>query len=442
MRSSLKKWSKRYAVHLTAIGVMILLALSVGGYILSHQRFYLPAWVPVIGTDFYTVYGEFATAQAVTPGQGQTVNIAGVPVGEIGNVSLKDGRAVVEMKIRRAYAPIYNDSTLWIRPKTPLNDMFIDMNRGHPAEGAMAEGSMVPLGRTKPTVNFDEFLSVLDADTRNYLQLLMNGAGEGLDGRGEDLRAGFKRFAPTGKYGVRIVKELQKRRHNIKRAIHNLSLLAKELGDNNEQFASLIDSSSTTLRTWASEQESIRQMVAKTPAALGETADAAKIAQQVVADSAIAFRDLEPLAREMGVSLKSLKPFFEDQTIVTRDQFRPFAREVQPLMANAAPAASDLAKVMPDATRATKSFNKLLNIVAYNPAGSEEGYLYWLAWFNHVTASQFTMQDANGPLRSGGILGNDCQYSTARSLKNNAFYPVLKMSAVLAGIPDPKGTCT
>ena len=66
-----------------AVIVMILLALLVGGYILSNQRFYLPAWVPVLGTDFFELKAEFATAQSVTPGQGQTVDIAGVPVGEI-----------------------------------------------------------------------------------------------------------------------------------------------------------------------------------------------------------------------------------------------------------------------------------------------------------------------------------------------------------------------
>ena len=66
-----------------AVIVMVLLALLVGGYILSHQRFYLPGWVPVLGTDFFELKAEFSTAQSVTPGQGQTVDIAGVPVGEI-----------------------------------------------------------------------------------------------------------------------------------------------------------------------------------------------------------------------------------------------------------------------------------------------------------------------------------------------------------------------
>ena len=76
---------------------MVIIALGVGGYILSHQRFYLPAWVPVLGTDFFELKAEFSTAQSVKPGQGQTVEIAGVPVGEIKRVELVDGRAVVTM---------------------------------------------------------------------------------------------------------------------------------------------------------------------------------------------------------------------------------------------------------------------------------------------------------------------------------------------------------
>ena len=78
-----------------AIIVLLVIALIVGGVILANQRFSLPAGVPVLGKDFVEVEAELSTAQAVTPGQGQTVNIAGVEVGEISSVELEDGRAVV-----------------------------------------------------------------------------------------------------------------------------------------------------------------------------------------------------------------------------------------------------------------------------------------------------------------------------------------------------------
>ena len=78
--------------------------MFVAGYILSNQRFYLPGWVPVIGSDFFELKGEFQTAQSVMPGQGQTVDIAGVPVGDVKSVELKDGRAVITMTVQKKYA--------------------------------------------------------------------------------------------------------------------------------------------------------------------------------------------------------------------------------------------------------------------------------------------------------------------------------------------------
>src|SRR3954449_6514344 len=146
-----------------AVIVMFLLSLLVAGFVLSHQRFYLPDWVPFIGTDFFQVKAEFATAQSVTPGQGQTVDIAGVPVGEIKKVELKDGRAVVTMSIKRKYAHlIKRDATALLRPKTGLKDMIIEMNPGNPKAPAVKDGYTIPVAQTKPDVNLDEILSVLD----------------------------------------------------------------------------------------------------------------------------------------------------------------------------------------------------------------------------------------------------------------------------------------
>ena len=107
---------RKHAREFIAVLVLIVLALVVGGYILSQQRFSLPGWVPLLGKDFFTLKAEFTTAQAVTPGQGQTVDIAGVQVGEIQNVELKNGRAVVSMKIRPKYDKVYPDATMLLRP--------------------------------------------------------------------------------------------------------------------------------------------------------------------------------------------------------------------------------------------------------------------------------------------------------------------------------------
>ena len=84
---------ERYRTAFIAVVTMIVIAAAVGGYILAHENLKLPGWVPVLGRDYYTLKADFQTAQAVTPGQGQAVTIAGAKIGEVASVSLHDGIA-------------------------------------------------------------------------------------------------------------------------------------------------------------------------------------------------------------------------------------------------------------------------------------------------------------------------------------------------------------
>ncbi len=434
----MKKALQRYSVHLAAVIGIIVVALTVGSYILGHQRFYLPAWVPVIGTEFYTVSAEFETAQAVTPGQGQTINIAGVKVGEIGKVTLDNGSAVVEMKLRPEYAPVYNNATLLLRPKTPLNDMFLELNRGTRGAGKVPDGGRVALPNTMANVSFDEILSTFDADSRDYLQLLFNGAREGLDKNGQDLADAFRRFEPTARDGAKVARQLERRRKNIKRSIHNLGLLSRELGDNKELIARFIDVSNVTFTAFASESAAIKQTINKAPSALGETADALEQIEIVADDAGPAFADLQGFAANFGDAMRGLRPFFRDQTLITRDRFRPFAREAQPLLAQLSPASKDLAEMTPDAARALKSFNVLLNTVGYNPKGSQEGYLAWLAWFNHLNSTLFNAADAHGVVRSGVTVGTCQQWFLANDIATGGSVAAEPFSVLLQLLNAPK----
>ena len=90
---------ERYRSAFIAVVTMIVLAAAVGGYILAHENLKLPGWVPVLGRNYYTLKADFQTAQAVTPGQGQAVTIAGAKVGEVESVELHGGRRHVTMKV-------------------------------------------------------------------------------------------------------------------------------------------------------------------------------------------------------------------------------------------------------------------------------------------------------------------------------------------------------
>ena len=136
----------------------------------------------MFGKSYYTIRAQFSTAAAVTAGQGQAVTIAGVQIGQVGGVALHDGRAVVTMNIYKQYAPIYRDATVLLRPRTPLKDMYLSLDPGTKSAGAIPAGGMICAANTDPDVDVSQILSSLDADSRNYLLLLLSGGGAGVPG--------------------------------------------------------------------------------------------------------------------------------------------------------------------------------------------------------------------------------------------------------------------
>ena len=82
-----------------AIVVLAIAGIVMTLGIFTQQKASLPSWVPLVGEEFDHITAEFATAQAVTPGQGQAVDIAGIQIGKVTSVDLEDGHAVVGMDI-------------------------------------------------------------------------------------------------------------------------------------------------------------------------------------------------------------------------------------------------------------------------------------------------------------------------------------------------------
>lgn len=402
MRRAIGKHWRDFA----AIVGLCVIGLAVGGYILSNQRFYLPKWVPVLGSDFVDYEAEFSTAQSVTPGQGQTVNVAGVPVGEISKVRLQDGRAVVTMKIRRKFTPVYRDATALLRPKTGLNDMVIELAPGSKAAGELDPGKQrVPVQRTLPNINADEVLSALDDDTRQYLQLLVGGAGEALKGNARNLSATFRRFEPTGRDLAALTEQLAERRLNIKRSIGNFSKLTRAVGAKDQDLARLVDSSNAVFRAFSNQDDRLRAALGLLPGSLEATNTALAKADKLARELRPTLRDLRPAARALAPSLRRTRPFLRETEPVVRTQLRPFSREALPTVKSLRPAARDLAALTPNLLNSLQIVNSLLNTLAYNPPGdADEGYLFWQSWVNHLGGTIFNTQDAHGPVRRGLIV--------------------------------------
>ena len=395
---------KKNLGNFAAIIGLVLIAAGVSVYILGQQRMRFP----FVQAKPYQLKAEFSTAQAVVAGQGQTVRVSGVRIGDIGGVDLKDGRAVIKMDVDPEYKDlVHTNATALLRPKTGLKDMFIDLQPGGGDAPVAKRGFTIPISATQPDVNPDEVLSVLDTDTREYLQLLVNGLGQGLKGRGGDLRDLLARFEPTHRDLALVNGQVATRRKQLRHLVSSLNVLSTELAKHDDDLARLVNSSSAVFDSFAKEQANVSSAVHELPSTLSQTTDTLNRVDTFAELLGPTTEKLRPAARALAPANEAVRPFAKEATPQLRKSIRPFVRESRPLVRDLRPVSTRAAATAPNLTQVFLRFNHFLNLLGYNPGGKEgpdkatrqEGYLFWLAWLNHSATALFSNSDANGVFR-------------------------------------------
>ncbi|HZA58483.1 MAG TPA: MlaD family protein [Solirubrobacterales bacterium] len=417
---------------------LAIIALVIAGVvtmfvILANQSTALPSWFPILGEDRFEVKAKFSSAQAVTPGQGQAVMIAGIKVGDITGVTLDDGQAEVTMDVDYDKAGLITDeASLLLRPKTGLNDMVIEVSPGTGDE-SVEEGDTIPLASTQPNVNPDEVLASLDADTQAFLKLLLAGGAEALDpekGRDRKLGNALRQFEPFARDIARLTGKLAQRRDSISRSIHNFRLLSEELAARDTDLISFVEGSNGALERFANQEANLRESLRELPSTLAATDDALASGSRFAVATLPALRDSLPGARALRPALRAARPFLRRTAAPIRKQIRPFTRQVYDPVVHLRQATEGLGDTVPGLKSSFQNLNAGLNALAFNPPGTNESFLFYLPWVNHNTNNLFLLQDAHGPLRRGIVL-QTCEsgiFSEALAGTRPAFKTVLEVT--------------
>jgi phospholipid/cholesterol/gamma-HCH transport system substrate-binding protein len=187
-----------------------------------------------------------------------------------------------------------------------------------------------------------------------------------------------------------------------------------------------------TLGAFADEDQNISALVSKLPGTLNQTASTLGKVDRLADQMSPTFEALRPPFRELDDANVAVLPFVKEAAPILEKQVRPFVRAAQPFQRDLGAASKDLAKANPDLTTSFRGLNRLFNMGAYNPGGTEgisencekhgvctreerarnEGYLYWLAWVGQNTVSLFSTADALGPLRRAYLRNLNCAVFT------------------------------
>jgi phospholipid/cholesterol/gamma-HCH transport system substrate-binding protein len=384
---------------IVAIAGLIVLALAVGGYILRNEGLSLP-W-----DNNYTVTAQFSNAQALTPGQGEPVTVAGVKVGVISSVTLKDGVADVGMTIDRGVLPaVYSNGTALIRPRTGLQDMTISLNPGSPSAPKLGGNVVLPVTRTEPEINVDEVLSLLDSDTRSWFQTLLSAGGHALAGNtGVMLRAVLKAGAPTLAETREVSAAVAARRTELTQAIGSLREVTDALYEQQSSVGQLVDSGSATFQALGSESHAIEASLQQLPPTLQQADRTLTDLRPFAQAAAPAFSSLLPAAKQLPGTLSALNPLFVNGAPALSELAR-VSVSARPLVTALPPTLDDLVKATPSLTSAFSVLRYVTNELVYVPSLPQHSFLFWLSWFAHNANSFLGNQDGNGAFWRGELV--------------------------------------
>lgn len=323
---------------LTVVAALAVVALA---YLLGNLRSTLPWQNP------YTVRLAVDDAKGVVAGK-QDVRISGVAVGRITRVDLVAGRPVLEISIGRKYAPLYRDARLRLRPKTPLDDMFLDVERrGHISAGKIGDGQMLTAERTSTPVDVGRVLDVFDADTRPRVKQAIEELGRGLADRGEGLRATLVEITPFLRDARSLTAQLAIRRGHTRRLVHNFRLLSEELGRRQRELATLVRGGAGSLTELGHADAPLAATLAQLPPTLRQLQSTFATVRAAADELDPAFDALQPTAVALPSGLAGLRRLTRDARPALT-ALRPPVRRLAPLVRNLRPTARDLDRAFAD----------------------------------------------------------------------------------------------
>lgn len=376
---------------------LVVLAASAGTWILSNQRFTAP-W-----TDKFEFAAEFEAVPGVAPGNGQEVRMYGVIVGQITDARVNDrGRAELEMTLDPGHS-IYENATLILRPKSPLNEMYVEIDPGGPPAAEVEEGTTLPVTNTERPVQLDEVLGHLDDGARAALTKLLAEADAALGGSDEHLPAGLDEASGLSKDLAPVLAELEERRASLRALVSAVGEISSAVGEDDERLNDLAEALSSTLTSMSGRSGDLDASLSELPALARQLTDSTRAVSRLT-------RQLDPTLRDVQNATDVLPDALErvDSTVerlrTTVAVARPLVRRAAPLVAELRPAIGGLRTALPIAERTTARLDPVTAMLLR--------YLPDLGAFVVNTRSIVSMRDANGGILRGLLTVNTTSLPT------------------------------
>jgi phospholipid/cholesterol/gamma-HCH transport system substrate-binding protein len=282
------------AFALSCVGLLLFLWVSFGGTLPLRAQ----------GYRFSVLLPDSGTIQ----NQGD-VRIAGVSVGKVVGVSL-DGRytkATIEMQNR--YAPIRRDVHLFVRRKSLLGEVYLEMTPGLRGTPALPDNGTIPASQVSVTVGLDQILSTFDPRTRSDLQAWIQGWAQGVGGTAPAISDDTVRFSQTAAAANNLLGILYQQRDALSNLVHDTGTTFGTIGSENARVQQLITAGDVVFSTTAARDHELEATFHDLPPFLRGLQSTLAATQRLSVPGTPALTALQPAARLIAPTLNDALTF-------------------------------------------------------------------------------------------------------------------------------------
>lgn len=368
-------------VGLFALGAIVL------SIILVNQRLIWP-W-----EDRYIVQASFESTPGISPGNGQEVRIAGVPVGAIVGAEVDEsGRPVLTLSVDPSHAPFYDNATMVLRPKSPLNEMYIEVDPGGPPGQPVGADDVIVADQTRRPIQLDEVLQHLDQRSRDAARILLSEADVALARAGTQLPDGVRSATDTVTSLQPVVDALDRRNELVRELVGSLTDVARAAGQDQDRIARLAESAQITLGALADNRTALEETIRTVPGLADQL-------RGTIAEVDTLTDELDPVLANISNAGTVLPDALDrvstvvDRLDTTVDLATPVVEDLRPLVADARPLLGS----------ARVAVDRVLTVSPrLDPVTAQAvDYLSDLQAFVYQTNSVVSTEDANGPILRG-----------------------------------------
>ncbi|HEY1967774.1 MAG TPA: MlaD family protein [Pseudonocardia sp.] len=292
---------------ISLVAVAAVLAIGIYAFIASNTGYRVKLVIP-------------SAAQLVS---GSPVWVNGLPAGSVDDITVQDGKAVVEVSIDEQFAPLREGTTSWVEWYSAVGERVMELTPG-PAQNATIPSGNLYAPQTTKQVELDKVLNTLDPPTRARLDSLIKGLDGTVNGREDQLRETLDTGGPAVNALGGVLEGLGRDGQSIKKLVAQLNQVTAIATQHRGDVAATVHNLTTMSAPLAAQQAKISETVKELPPTL-------QVAQDTLNDVPDAVDATDPL-------LKDLRPGTDRLVSVSHnlnelmDDLRPAIRDLRPTL--------------------------------------------------------------------------------------------------------------